>query len=175
MKKLLLLILSMLMVACTNQTNHELPLDEYPQSFFERVSELPEDIQERMIVPTEFPFEVEKPFYHKNETPDGKIILTAVDFNSVADEKKDKIVVNFTTSFVQGDDRFEKDNLETIKLDNGIEAKVTKDTEEYKTIIWTEDNEAFHTLAILSRGKEITLEQLEIIANSMTSVSSSSN
>lgn len=163
------------MVACTNQTNYELPLDEYPQAFFDQVNELPEEIQEKMIVPTEFPFTIEEPSYHKDETSDGKVILTALDFVSVAEEKDDKIVVHFTTSYLEGLNKFDKDGAETIKLDSGSEAKIRKDNEENKTIIWTTGNEAVHTLSILSRGQEITLEQLKIIANSMTPIFSSGN
>ncbi|MGD6966373.1 hypothetical protein ACQCVP_08090 [Rossellomorea vietnamensis] len=176
MKKLLsILLLTLSMAACTNQTNYELPIDEYPQAFFDQVNELPEEIQEKMIVPTEFPFKVEEPSYHKDETSDGKVILTALDYVSVAEEKTDKIVVHFTTSYLEALDNFDKNGAETIKLDSGIEAKIRKDNEDNKTIIWTKDNQAFHTLSILSRGEEITLVQLETIANSMTPISSSSN
>jgi hypothetical protein len=163
------------MVACSNQTNYELPLDEYPQTFFDQISELPEEIQEKMIVPTEFPFKIEEPSYHKDETSDGKVILTALDFVSVAEEKTDKIVVHFTTSYLEVLDKSDEDGVETLKLDNGIEAKIRKDNEEDKTIFWTNDNETFNTLSILSRGEAITLEQLKIIANSMTPISSSGN
>ncbi|WP_421378088.1 hypothetical protein ACOJQI_12100 [Bacillus salacetis] len=176
MKNLLtIVIISFTMVACSNQTNYELPLDEYPQNFFNQVSELPQEIQEKMIVPTAFPFEIEEPSYHKDETSDGEIILTAIDFVSAAEEKTDKIVVHFTTSYLEGLNKIDEEGAGTLKLDNGIEAKIRKDNEEDKTIIWTNDNETFHTLSILSRGEKITLEQLAIIANSMTPVSSSND
>ncbi|KUP08465.1 hypothetical protein Q73_06015 [Bacillus coahuilensis m2-6] len=83
--------------------------------------------------------------------------------------------MHFTTSYLEGLDPYDENAVETLKLDNGIEANIRKDNKQDKTIIWTNDNEAFHTLSILSLGEKISLEQLKIIANSMTSISSSGN
>ncbi|KUP08464.1 hypothetical protein Q73_06010 [Bacillus coahuilensis m2-6] len=92
MKKLLIIVLLTLsMVACSNKANYELPVDEYPQTIFDQISELPEEIQEKIIVPTEFPFKIEEPSYRKEETSDGRVLVTALHFISVAEEKMIKL------------------------------------------------------------------------------------
>ncbi|MBM7585673.1 hypothetical protein JOC86_002215 [Bacillus pakistanensis] len=168
MNKIMIIIFCFMMVACSNQKTFELPLDEYPQTFLQEVSKLPKEYQEKMKVPTEFPFEVEFLNFSKDEVKE-QVILTAVDFEPVDAELSDKINIHLTTSYAEGLDKT-KSNQTTV-LDGGVQAYIKKDEDDVKIIEWTDNDNVTHTLAMKSKGEKITISQLVIMANSMKEIS----
>jgi hypothetical protein len=166
MKKISILLFSLLIVACSNQQTSDLTLNEYPQTFHQEVSKLPKDIQEKMKVPTKFPFEVK--FFRFSVSPEvknGSVLFTSVEYEPVDTELSDKINMNITTYY---DD--ELSTGETIELSDGTEAVIKNKMEELKVIEWSKQKNVRHTLAVMHRNIDISIEQLKDMANSIIEV-----
>ncbi|MFD2681800.1 hypothetical protein [Bacillus seohaeanensis] len=166
MKRIIILLCSLLMVACSNQHTFDLPLNEYPQTFHQEVSKLPKDIQEKMKVPTKFPFEVK--FFRFSVSPEvknGSVLFTSVEYEPVDAELSDKINMTITTYY---DD--ELSTGETIELSDGTEVVIKNNREELKEIEWSDQKNVRHTLAVMHKDIDISIEQLKNMANSIKEV-----
>jgi hypothetical protein len=167
MKKILIILLVLMNGACSNNSAYELPIKEYPQSFHQEVSKLPKDIQDKIKVLTEFPFDVE--FFRFSTTPEVKnIVYTSVEYEPVDSELSNKINLSFTTYY---NDKVDSSNsYETIKLNNGELAILKKDEEELKVLEWSDKDGDVQELAVMFRDTEITNEDLKMMADSLNSV-----
>ncbi|WP_064090922.1 hypothetical protein [Rossellomorea aquimaris] len=172
MKRIFIIVLGLILIACSNQKTFELPVEEYPKTFTQEVNELPKENQEKMKVPTKFPFKVEYKNFSKDQMRNGKVLLTAVDFSHVDAKHKDRINIHFTTMHTE--------NLETnidtnqmIDLNDEIKAKIKKDEDHSKIIEWTDKDNITHNLGMMTSDyhEPISLQQLVIMANSLMKVS----
>jgi hypothetical protein len=167
MKKIFIVFFVLMIGACSNDRAYELPIKEYPQSFHQEVSKLPKDIQDKIKVPTEFPFEIE--FFRFSTTPEVKnIVYTSVVYEPVDRELSNKVNLSFTTYY---NDKVDSSNsYESIKLNNGEKAILKKDEEELKVLEWPDNDGDVQELAVMFRDTEITNEDLKMIADSLNSV-----
>lgn len=167
MKKTFIVLFVLMIGACSNHSSYELPVKEYPQSFQQEISKLPKDIQDKIKVPTEFPFDVE--FFRFSTTPEVKnIVYTSVEYEPVERELRNKVNLSFTTYY---NDKVDSSNsYESIKLNNGELAILKKDEEELKVLEWSDKDGDVQELAVMFRGTEITNEDLKMMADSLNSV-----
>ncbi|MFI8574937.1 hypothetical protein ACIGEL_04425 [Rossellomorea aquimaris] len=167
MKKILIILLVLMNGACSNNSAYELPIKEYPQSFHQEVSKLPKDIQDKIKVPTEFPFDVE--FFRFSTTPVVEnIVYISVEFEPLDSELSNKVNLSFTTYY---NDKVDSSNsYESIKLNNGELAILKKDEEELKVLEWSDKDGDVQELAVMFRDTEITNEDLKMMADSLNSV-----
>jgi hypothetical protein len=167
MKKICIVLFVLIIGACSNQSAYELPIKEYPQSFHQEVSKLPKDIQVKIKVPTEFPFDVE--FFRFSTTPEVKnIVYTSVVYEPVDRELSNKVNLSFTTYY--NDKVDSSKSYESIKLNNGELAILKKDEEELKVLEWADNDGDVQELAVMFKDTEITNEDLKMMADSLTSV-----
>ncbi|TMU83557.1 hypothetical protein FGG79_19195 [Bacillus sp. BHET2] len=160
-KKIFILVLIFILVACSNHSAYELPITKYPQSFQEEVSKLPEDIRDKMKVPTKFPFNVA--FFRFSITP----VYASVEYEPVDGELSDKVNLIFTTYY---NDKIDSPkSYESIELSNGEKAILKKDEEELKVLEWADDGDV-QQLAVMFRETKVTNEELKMMADSLITV-----
>ncbi|PFA68754.1 hypothetical protein CN378_05980 [Bacillus sp. AFS015802] len=167
MKKIYIVLFVLITVACSNQSAYDLPIKEYPQSFHQEISKLPKDIQVKIKVPTEFPFDVE--FFRFSTTPEEKnIVYTSVIYEPVDHELSNKVNLSFTTYYSDKVDSSK--SYESIKLNNGEVAILKKNEEELKVLEWADNDGDVQELAVMFKDTEITNADLKMMADSLTSV-----
>jgi hypothetical protein len=167
MKKIFIILLVLMNGACSNNSAYELPIKEYPQSFHQEVSKLPKDIQDKIKVPTEFPFDVE--VFRFSTTPVVEnIVYTSVEYEPLDSELSNKVNLSFTTYY--NDKIDSSDSYESIELNNGEKAILKKDEEELKVLEWADNDGGVQQLAVMFRDTEITNEDLKMMADSLNSV-----
>jgi hypothetical protein len=167
MKKFRIVLFVLIIGACSNHSAYELPVKEYPQSFHQEVSKLPQDIQDKLKVPTEFPFDVE--FFRFSTTPNVEnIVYTSVEYEPLDGELSNKVNLSFTTYY---NDKIDSpDSYKSIQLNNGAKAILKKDEEELKVLEWTDNDGDVQQLAVMFRDTELTNEDLKMMADSLHSV-----
>jgi hypothetical protein len=166
MKKISIILIALTLIACTSQKRYDFPLDEYPETFFQQISKLPEENLEKMQAPTAFPFPSEYVTFTKNQNRNGIILTAGIDY-----EYEDNVNIHFTIDFKNN--LKEKRDLETIKLSNGAIALINKDEDKIKSVQWREQS-TLYTLSMVASDqydKKITVEQLTVMANSMKKIS----
>ncbi|OXS59563.1 hypothetical protein B0G93_11035 [Bacillus sp. V-88] len=160
-KKIFILLLIVTLGACSDHNKYELPISKYPESFQKEVSKLPEDIRDKMKVPTKFPFNVE--FFRFSTTP----AYSSVEYEPVDGELSDNVNLSFTTYYNDKIDSLK--SYESIELNNGEKAILKNDEEDLKVLEWA-DNGDVQQLAVMFRDTEITNQDLKIMADSLTTV-----
>jgi hypothetical protein len=167
MKKIFIVVFVLIIGACSKHSAYELPVKEYPQSFHQEVSKLPKDIQDKIKVPTEFPFDVE--FFRFSTTPEVEnIVYTSVEYEPLDGELSNKVNIGFTTYY--NDKIDSSDSYESIELNNGEKAILKKDEEELKVLEWADNDGGVQQLAVMFRDTEITNEDLKMMADSLNLV-----
>ncbi|MGG4166462.1 hypothetical protein ABEW00_03140 [Rossellomorea vietnamensis] len=160
-KKIFMLLLIVTLGACSNHNEYELPISKYPESFQIEVNKLPEYIQDKMKVPTKFPFNVE--LLRFTTTP----AYASVEYEPVDGELSDKINLSFTTYYNNKIDSPKR--FESIELSNGEKAILKHDEEELKVLEWADDDDV-QQLAVMFRDTKVTNEDLKMMAGSLMTV-----
>ncbi|MRH41499.1 hypothetical protein GH741_02280 [Aquibacillus halophilus] len=138
---------------------------DYPEKVKAKIADLPEDVQNRLIVPTEFPDEP-KSFTFRVDLVDpmqeeSRILSTEFAYGG-AEVGWGLFVTTWHTEVI----RDNVDPTETVTLDNGKEA-IIFGNDSSKSIEWKGEEGMYHNIMLMQLESQFTVDDLVKIANSM--------
>ncbi len=139
---------------------------EYPSDVKEKIAELPESVQENIVVPSKLPSEsYNVQFTYMSEPmndPNGRIVQTS--FLYIGDNPSYHLILTtwYGNAITKNSKTYDK-----VTLDNGIVAKITGE----KALKWKNDKGHLHELSIMeppdASESQFSIDDIVNIANSI--------
>ncbi|UOR13359.1 hypothetical protein [Halobacillus amylolyticus] len=146
MKKLLILLVVLLLSACSYEMSLQELKENHPNAIKEKVEKLPKDVQQNLTIPNQLPFE---PIY----------VNFSYDSTDASDDKSGDV---FRTEFLfanneanlhvvhwhNGNQDHSEETYKTIDI-HGIETKIKNDEKQVKQLEWEGDDGSTITLGMI--------------------------
>ncbi|MDP5273012.1 hypothetical protein [Chengkuizengella axinellae] len=165
MKKIMMLSLILFLTACSGTDALEKLKKEYPESVKVVIEELPKEIQEKIAVPTKFPFEVTHVTAYNSGNPlEDPMEVINTEFVFSDGESVNMHLYIYHTDFTFHPD---DDELDTVTLMDDSIAYYNVSDGNFKSIRWKKEEKDFSIMLVSVKDEVFSLEDLVEVVNSI--------